>query len=270
MEVPIVVAILWAAFGGTHVGLAARRPRAALVARLGERGFTALYFGVAAAAFAALVAYYAAHRLEGPPGLVLGASPLARWILMAVIAAGVALAGAGLAVYPSMPMALFDQRVREPRGVERVTRHPFFVGTALVALAHALLATRLAGAVFMGGFAVLALAGARHQDRKLLARRGAAYGGYLAVTSTVPFAAIAGGRQRLVAAELPLGALAIGLAVAVVLRLGHDLLFAHGGVWVIATVLAGAALAGVQSLRRARRYAAPAPSPRTARAGGAP
>src|SRR5439155_441468 len=40
--------------------------------------------------------------------------------------------------------------VRAPRGVERVTRHPFFVGVALLASAHVLFATRLVGVVLAG------------------------------------------------------------------------------------------------------------------------
>jgi len=51
--------------------------------------------------------------------------------------------------------------------VERVTRHPFFVGVALLASAHLLLATRLVGTVFFAGLAALAILGAWHQDRKL-------------------------------------------------------------------------------------------------------
>ena len=47
MEPALVVAVLWMLFGGTHIGLATRRVRAALVARLGEGGFTALFSAVA-------------------------------------------------------------------------------------------------------------------------------------------------------------------------------------------------------------------------------
>ena len=65
--------------------------------------------------------------------------------------------------------------MREPRGLERVTRHPFFVGVALLGAAHALLAPRLVGAVAMGSLALLAGVGAWFQDRKLLALRGERY-----------------------------------------------------------------------------------------------
>jgi uncharacterized membrane protein len=245
-------------FFTTHVGLATRSVRAALAGRLGELGFTVLYFVIASASFAALAAYYAAHRFEGPAGLALGTQAELRWVLMAVTAAGVMLSAAGLAIYPRMPMALFDPLVREPRGVERITRHPFFAGTALAGLAHVLLATRLTGTIFAAGLVLLSVVGPLHQDRKLLARRGEPYRAYLAATSFVPFAAIAAGRQRLVMEEIPFRAAGYGLAIAVALRLGHELIFAHGGAWVIGALVGGGLIAGGQSALRARRQAAKA------------
>ena len=154
-------------------------------------------------------------------------------------------------------MALFNKTVRAPRGVERVTRHALFVGVALLGAGHALLATRLVGTVLMGGLAVVAVAGAWHQDRKLLRQRGEPYAAYLEATSTVPFGAIVAGRQRLAWQELPVGALALGVVLAVLLRTVHGSIFAHGGAWVIAAVLGAAALGGVQSARRVRRRPLP-------------
>jgi uncharacterized membrane protein len=254
-EPAAILALLWLLFGGTHVGLATGRVRGALVDRLGDRGFMALFSAIASISFAALVVYYAAHRYEGAPGLALTAVPAVRWLLMAAIAFGVALITAGLIAYPRMPMALFDQPIRQPRGIERITRHPFFVGVAVLGVAHAFLATRLVGAVFAAGLAVLGIAGAWHQDRKLLARRGGPYADYLARTSTVPFAAALAG-QPLAWRELPLGALAGGLVLAVVLRLGHGVLFAHGGAWIIVAVSGGGAIASWQTWRRTQRRAA--------------
>src|SRR5438093_11386298 len=139
MMAPLLgILALWALFGGTHIALASGRVRAALVARLGEGGFALVFSLVAAVSFAALVSFYAAHRFDGPAGPALGAVPALRWTLMAVVAAGVVLMSGSLAVYPRSPMALFNRAVRSPRGLERVTRHPFFVGVALLGAAHAL------------------------------------------------------------------------------------------------------------------------------------
>src|SRR2546425_6486002 len=139
MEPALTVTLLWLLFGGTHIGVATGPVRAALVERLDERGFTALFSAVAAASFTLLVAYYAGHRFAGAPGLALGTVPALRWMLMAVVVIGVALMAPALVMYPRTPMALFSQTVQPPRGIERVTRHPFFVGLGLMALAHALL-----------------------------------------------------------------------------------------------------------------------------------
>src|SRR5947199_2502242 len=251
------VTALWLVLGGTHYGLATRRVRVGLVSRLGERGFVALFSLIAAVSFSVLIHYYTLHRFDGPPGLSLGAVPALRWTLMAVVVVGIGLMAASLAVYPRSPMALFTKTVRAPYGIERVTRHAFFIGAALLGAVHALLATRLMGTVLMGGLAVVAVAGAWHQDRKLLRQRGQPYAAYLAATSMVPFGAIVAGRQRLAWSELPAGALALGVVLAVVLRTVHGSIFAHGGAWVIAVVLGGAALAGVQSARRVRRRPLP-------------
>lgn len=253
MEPALVVLLLATLFAGTHVGLATRAVRPRLVGALGEGGFFGLYSLVAVLTFWLLVSYYAAHRFEGAPGPGLGAIPLVHGALLVVIAAGFVLMVSGLAVYPRLPMALFGQPIREPYGIERITRHPFFAGTALIGIAHLLLATHLVGVVVMGTLAVLSIAGARHQDAKYLHSRGRPYAEYLAVTSAVPFAAIVDGRQRLVWSELPLAASALGVGVAVVLRSVHASLFADGGRWIVLAVVSGGALASLQSWLRARR-----------------
>jgi uncharacterized membrane protein len=104
----------------------------------------------------------------------------------------------------------------------------------------------------MGALALLALAGARHQDAKHLRTRGRSYADYLAATSAIPFAAILAGRQRLVWRELPLAAGALGLGAAVVLRSLHASLFAAGGLYLVLAVAAGGGLASARSWLRSR------------------
>jgi len=243
------VGLCWLLFGGTHVGLATRTLRARLVARLGANGFIALYSAVAAATFAVLVGAYAALRDDGAPGIGLGGP--GRWLLFGVVAFGMTLAVAGVVPYPTSSYALFRTTSRaEPRGLEHVTRHPFFVGTALVGIGHALLAEHLVGTVFFGGLAVFALAGARHQDGKLLSERGAGHAAFMAETSSLPFAAIVGGRTRLAPSELPWGAIALGVAATWALRAVHPDILARGGAWVVLAVIGGALLATIQSWQR--------------------
>jgi uncharacterized membrane protein len=256
MEPVVLLALLWALFIGTHIGLATVPVRSALTSRFGKHGFGAIYTLVAAAAFALVVHYYAIHRMEGPAGLALGASPVVRWLLIVVIVGGVVLSVSGLMGYSETPMAMFSETVYVPRGVERITRHPFFVGVAMLAIAHSLLATRLIGAVFVAGLAVLSIVGSWHQDRKLLQLRGRPYAEYLRATSIVPFAAIISGRQSFSWRELSIASIVVGLASAFALRAVHASIFASGGAYFIGATLAGAAVATVGAIRRNRRDAA--------------
>jgi uncharacterized membrane protein len=253
MEPALGMAALWILFGGTHIGLATAPIRGPLVRRTGETGYLLIFSLIAAASFTLLVSYYAEHRFEGAPGLALGRFEPLRWALIGIIAFGAVLVAAGTVSYTRSPYAIFSSATRGPRGTERITRHPFFCGVALFALAHVFVAPRLIGAVFAAGLACLAILGARHQDAKFLARRGPAYADYLAVTSTIPFAAIAAGRQRLVWSELPIGAIAVGIVAAIALRAAHDSLFALGGAPLAGTVLGAAGWATLSAWRAARR-----------------
>lgn len=258
MDPVLRVALAFGLFAATHIGLACPPVREFLVARLGRWGFTAFFTVTAWLTFGAAISIYAAHASEGPAGLALGAHAAARPALVAAIAVGAMLMSGAFAGYGRSPYPPSGEHVSEPYGLERVTRHPFFVGTALLAGAHALLATRLVGAVLMGSLAGFALLGARLQDRKLLALRGEPYADYLAATSTVPFAAISAGRQRMLWAELPYGMLSLGLALAWALRAVHPHLFEHGGAYVIAAFVLGPLsilLTEWRRDRRARRHA---------------
>jgi uncharacterized membrane protein len=253
MNPAAVVAALSLLFVGSHIGLAALRAR--IVARCGELGFAVLFSAVASMTFAALVTYYAGHRFDGGPGLGLGAVAGVRWALMGAVVCGFASCAAALASYARFPTALFAQPVQRARGIERVTRHPFFAGAALFALAHALLAPHLIGTILFGGLALLAIVGASHQDRKLLERRGPAFAAYLRETSAVPFKAIIEGRQTFAWRELPVRALGVGVAFALAARHWHDSLFAGGGWWIVGATLGGAAIAGISAWRRSQRLA---------------
>lgn len=254
MDPALPMACLVLLFVGTHIGLASRSVRASLVGRLGEGGFVALFSLVAAASFSLLVHYFANHRLEGVTGPALGdVSVLAARALEVVIVIGFVLIGASQASYSGSATEVLAKRVRPPRGIERVSRHPFFFGLGLVALAHLLLTARLVGAVFWGGIALLTFVGARHQDAKLLKRRGEAYAEYLASTSFVPFVAVLAGRQQIVWREIPWLAAGLGLVLAGVLHLVHDHIFDFGGALVITVIVGGAAVALLQAVRRARR-----------------
>lgn len=249
MEPAITVSLLWIAFASTHIGLAAAGPRAILVRRLGERRFLLLFYGVAVATFAGLIWWYADHRHEGAVGLSLGTSRPLRWTLLAVTVAGLTFAMGALRDYPRTPMARVVPQARYACGMARITRHPFFVGMAMMSLAHALLATHLVGTAFFTALFAFSVIGIPTQDRKLMRVRGESYAAYAAATSVLPFAAIVDGRQDWIGHEIA-PSLIFGLGATLGLLFLHDHLFAAHGMWVIVLTAGGA----LGFLRKALRH----------------
>jgi uncharacterized membrane protein len=250
MEPIALIVVCWLLFGGTHVGLATGPVRTALVARLGDGGFRLLYFAIAAVAFTVLVRTYALHAHEGPLGFGGFVGPTLRLVLWAIAGLGATLMVAGLVAYPESPMELATRGVPPPTRLAHITRHAFFVGLAIVASVHVVLATHLTGTVFFAGLVLLDVVGAWHQDRKLLATKGDAYAAYCRETSIVPFAAIVAGRARMTARDVPVIPLAIGVVGAAAIRWVHPHLFAWDGMAVVAAVVGGAVFLATTSLVR--------------------
>ena len=255
MEPSIGMALLWALFGAAHIGLTTHRARRALAERYGERAFINRYSLLAGVLFSLLIVYYAVHRHEGAAGLALATVPGLHTLGLFLIGSGVVLMAASFSGYADSPMSIIVPGVRPPRGIARISRHCFFAGLTVFAIAHGLLATKLVGTVFFAGFALVSIIGARHQDQKLLARHGEPYAGYLAATSALPFGAMLSGRQRLPLAEFPWLAVAVGVAIAFALRQVHASIFAYGGGVFVALVLAGVGSLFLQELMHRRRSA---------------
>lgn len=251
MEEGWVTALLWLLFGGTHVGLTAKPVRERLVRVLGEAGFIAAYSVVAILTFGALAHYVALHRFEQPHASFWITIPPVRGALIALSAAGFALFIAAVLVYPRLPMATFRHRVVPARGIQQITRHPFFSGIALWAAAHALLALSAVTFAFFFGVIILAFVGGMHQDRRLIREMGEPYRTYVAATSFWPFVAIITRRQKIVWREQPWLGYAAGIATSLALYRVHEHIFDRGGAYVIAFVSVGSIVAILNSRARA-------------------
>jgi len=261
MKPSILVALCWLLFAATHIGMATSHVRPALVARLGPRGFSHLFSLVAVLTFGLLLHVLALNQDTGADAPDLGRFALIRGIGIVTITIGLVLTIATFQSAPVSALALFiPGEVREPYGLERITRHPLFVGAALLGVGHVLLASRMVGVVAFGGLAIYSIAGALHQETKLRRELGERFDAYLKSTSLVPFAAIATGRQRLAFSELPFVGIALGLLLAFVLRSVHSSILADGGAWAIGAMIVGPGMAAViiwlARRRRPRRAAA--------------
>jgi uncharacterized membrane protein len=254
MEPSINVILLWVLFAGTHVGLTTARPRTFVVSRLGEWGYTGVFSAVALVTYALLVRYFAMHRFDGEAGPALGTAPLVGWALFSLSTFGAALMSMSIFNYPASAHAIGSgQREYVPRPIERISRHGFFAGLGILALAHALLASRLVGSVFFGCLAVFTYLGSVHQDTRLLAARGDVHRRYLASTSTLPFGAVIARRQNLDLRGIPIAAWLAAVLIPVLLRAYHDAIFAADGAYVIGVTGIGAGLAALQSWRMQKR-----------------
>lgn len=257
----IAVLGAWALFGGTHLLLSWPPIRQWLTNRLGDIRFIALYAGVATASLMLLAVVIAHEGGYGPRGLDLAAVRAAKWGLGAVAFAGTALSMAGLAGFPKSAMAVLARRMRAshdakhlplpgPTPIERVTRHPFFIGLALVMAAHALLAKTLTMMIFFGGFALLALVGIPMQDRKLRQRHGSVYSEFEGATSVVPFAhkkpqgGPSSARPERVVTNAILAAALVGAL--------HPLWQRNHGAWFAVAIVLGGLFATARQVWRAR------------------
>jgi uncharacterized membrane protein len=117
------------------------------------------------------------------------------------------------------------ERGEPARGIQRVTRHPFLWGVALWALGHLLVNGDLASALLFGTLFVLALLGPALIDRRRAHALGARWSSFVATTSSVPFAAIADGRNTLRVGELGVWRIALALGLFALFLYVHPWLF---------------------------------------------
>jgi uncharacterized membrane protein len=87
-------------------------------------------------------------------------------------------------------------------GILRVTRHPFLWGVGLWAFLHVLVNGDAGSLVFFGSLLVLALGGTRSIDVKRRRAFGEQWQRFAALTSNIPFVAIAQKRNTLRLAEI--------------------------------------------------------------------
>jgi len=220
--VQLVAAAL--SFAGLHLLVAGTPLRGVLVRAIGEGPYRGLF---ALSTLATLVwmtrSYSAAFASDN--------RWLWHWPVMRHLAAPVMLAAFLLAVpgiVSKNPTSVGQERVlhadAEPRGMQRITRHPFLWGVAIWAAFHIAANGDLASIVLFSTFLIVALVGTRSIDGKRARALGEVWSAYLARTSNLPFLAIAQGRTRLSLREIgwwrPLLALALfGLVVALHPRL---------------------------------------------------
>lgn len=207
---------------GTHLGISSSDLRPALVARLGERGYLALYSLLSLVAITWLALAWRAAPLvplwQVGPGLrhlPLLIMPVAFLLLVAAFTTRNPTA-VGQAPEPDGKPAT---------GILRITRHPFLWAVGLWGIVHTIANGDAASLLFFGGLATLALLGTLMIDLKRTRQNAPGWGVFLQATSSVPFLAILQRRQHLALREIGLGRVAAALGLYVLLLWLHPWLF---------------------------------------------
>jgi uncharacterized membrane protein len=110
-------------------------------------------------------------------------------------------------------------------GMLRITRHPFLWGVAIWAVGHLLVNGDAPSLLLFGSLLVLAVFGTFSIDAKRKRALGAAWDGFAAQTSNVPFGAILSGRQKLSLAEVGWWRILLAIVIWAAALFAHPYLF---------------------------------------------
>ncbi|WP_128891345.1 NnrU family protein [Erythrobacter sp. HKB08] len=173
------------AFVGSHFAMS-HPLRAGMVRVLGEGGFMGVYSLVSAACMAWM--YFAFKAVgAGAPPLWPGFDDVSWAIASLLTLVAMILFAGSLVGNPALPAPGAEKAARaEPAGVFKVTRHPMMWGFGLWAISHIVAAPTARTLVVAGAILVLALVGARLQDRKKEALMGEAWQEWESRTSYWP------------------------------------------------------------------------------------
>ena len=182
------------AFVAAHLLISSTGLRPILVSRIGERAYAGLF---SAQAFA-LIAWMAVAFRAAPRDRFLWALPGDTYLVLALMPVILILAIGGFtAPNPSAVLQPSPGAAWRPKGILTVTRHPVMWAFGLWALPHVLANGDLAGLIFFGAFAALALLGTLAIEAKKRRNWPAeSWQFFAAATSNLPFLAIAQGRTR--------------------------------------------------------------------------
>lgn len=214
----ISLALAAAAFTLIHLGVSGTKLRDRITAAIGLRGYMVLFSVASVGAIVWLVSAYKAAPYAATWGQLAWWKPFA----IALMLPAFLLVVVGLTTPNPTAVAQEGMVGQAPRGIVRITRHPFLVGTGLWAIVHLVGNGDVASLLFFGSLAVVSLAGTVSIDNKRRRALGdAAWDSFAKQTSIVPFAAILAGRSSLSWPELGVWRVAAGLGTYALMLGGH-------------------------------------------------
>jgi uncharacterized membrane protein len=185
-----------------HFGVSGTRLRDALTAKLGDGPYRGLFSFASLIGIAWVIYAYRRAPLMPTWGLLLGFRTTAYvLVLIAFLFAVIGI------MTPSPTRVGMESRLdpESARGMVRITRHPFLWGVGLWAATHLVVNGDVASLILFGTLLVLALGGTASIDAKRRRKFPEQWQKFAAATSSVPFAAIARGGNRLAPALAEIG-----------------------------------------------------------------
>jgi uncharacterized membrane protein len=186
-----------------HFGVSGTRLRDALTRKLGEGPYRGLFSLASLVGLAWVIYAYRRAPLIPTWGLLLGFRPAAYVLVF------IAFLFAVIGVLTPSPTRVGMESKLGPemaRGMVRITRHPFLWGVGLWAATHLVANGDVASLILFGTLLVLAMGGTASIDAKRRRKFPEQWQKFAQATSSVPFAAIARGGNRLAPALAEIGA----------------------------------------------------------------
>jgi len=193
-----------AVFLGIHLLIAGTRLRDGITGVIGERAYLGLF---SLASIAVIVWLCMAYNTAGPTAENVRLYSLGEGVHdLGIVIVGLAFFIGVQGFFIPSPTAVGQEsalgKESAVQGVTRITRHPFLWGVAIWAAFHLAVNGDTASIILFGTFLVLSILGTFSIDAKRKRKFGAAWEGYAAKTSNIPFAAVLSGRGSLKLGEL--------------------------------------------------------------------
>ncbi len=182
-----------------HLGVSGTRLRDAVTARIGEPVYMIAFSGGSLAGITWLAMAYNDASVS-PANAVYWAAPLWVWHvggLIMLLATLLVVIGISTNGPTAVQVGRKPDRLPDPRGIHRITRHPFLWGVLLWAAFHLAVNGDLASIILFGTFVILTAAGTRSIDAKRDRALGPVWAAYTAQSSNIPFAAAVKGQSVL-------------------------------------------------------------------------
>lgn len=193
-----------AVFLSLHLFVSGTRLRDGIVAVIGEPAYLGLFSLASLAAIVWLVMAFNAAQASVDNQVLYTPWIGVRHLAIPAVALAFLFAVPGL-LLPN-PTSLKQEgaaaKADTVKGILRVTRHPFLWGVAIWAAFHVSANGDAAAVIFFGTFLLLSVSGTFSIDAKRRRKMGAAWDGFAARTSNLPFAAILRGRNSLRLGEI--------------------------------------------------------------------